>query len=285
VGVCLLASFYLEGLLSVFLQSLTTSMRATPETLLASTLLVRLLLPFLLGCLFVALVSFLCLRALGVQVQRAAVAELTFPPSRGWGYLRLLRPALMFSLGFETGLTLSPAVALLLLAPRVLPWIAVWLMAFTLLNWSWLAFLHAGSRLLMGAKVGPRPPIWTQRLLLTATAALMVVLYGSALLIRLLIVVSPHVSGPLPEGIAGIDAQAFFVVLLFVPALLSFFLAFAFSLLWGFLLLVAAAFRLRRRLRCPACGEPSPHRKALGHFCDACDEPLAGWAYTRKVTA
>jgi len=286
VDLSLLVSLLLEDVFSRLLLRVVANSAGEErfQALIVSTVTVRIVVPWLLVCGFFVLVAFLCLRALGVQVQRAAVAELTFPPSRGWGYLRLLRPAFLFSLGFEAGLIVSPAALLLLLTPRIVPWLAVWLLVFTLLNWSWIAFLHAGSRLLMGAKAGPAPPVWTQRFLFAATVALMVVLYWPALLVRVLIYAAPWADRLPPAATLGAEPGIWLATVLVVPALLAFFFAFAVVLLWGFLLLVAAAIRLRRRLRCPSCGEPSPYRKALGRFCLACERPLAGWAYTESVS-
>lgn len=233
---------------------------------------------------FVAMtaLAYLVTGALGVQVQREAVAGLAAGPRRSWGYLRLGGTALLFAAGLEAGLLLTSAS--FLRAPVPVPFALAWLGGFACLTWMWLIHVHALSRLLLGSAVGADPPRWHQAVLEWASALLLAVLYSPALMAR----VTLHRAGD-PETMAalaelfGEPAEAFAAVyILGLVALLG--AALALYVVAGAVATAGAGIRLAGgRARCPRCGDPAIPRLAAGRSCPGCGSPLAPWISLRPL--
>lgn len=279
---------FLTGLLLALLGAQLTPL-STDLTLLAALLGTPLFLLFgplaLLVFLAIALgvtlaVTWLITGALGVQVQRQAVADLVTRPHHEWGYLRLSTTALLFALGLETGLLISPFGPFS--TTRSPWWVLAWLLGFTLLIWMWLLFLRATTRLLLGGQTGASLPKWTERWLTGSSMFLLTVLLWPALAFRLTIEVggdsarlwtlTPVYSTP-TEAFAYIFAGTSLILL---------FCGFVFYVVVGSLSILGAALRLfNQRARCPQCLTETPSKLIVGRRCADCGAALTPWLFKR----
>ncbi|MFP3939284.1 MAG: hypothetical protein ACLF0P_03160 [Thermoanaerobaculia bacterium] len=229
-----------------------------------------------------SLLAYLVTGALGVQVQRQAVADLAAGRRSDWGYLRLGRPAASFALGVEAGLLLTPASFLLAPVPAV--YVLAWLAGFAALTWSWLAYVHAMSRFFLGSALGAQVPRRRQVWLGRISAVLLAVLYSPALAVRLTL----HRSGDLAPGhaagVSGGDSVEAFVYTYVLTTIVVMVAALAIYSLAGLASTLFAAFRLARgRPACPTCGEAPAPRLVVGRRCDGCRASLAPWLLREPV--
>lgn len=228
----------------------------------------------LLGGLSV--LAYLVTGALGVQVQRHAVADLALGRRSDWGYLRLGKTAASFAVGVEAGLLLTPASCLL--APVQPLYVLAWLGGFIALTWLWLVHVHAMSRFLLGSALGAETPRRRQTWLVRGSALLLAVLYSPAIAARLTL----HRAGDLASGQAapanGGDPGEAFVYAYVLTTIVVMVAALAFYSLAGLGSTVVAGLRLARdHPACPTCGEALAPGLVVGRRCDGCRAPLAPW--------
>jgi hypothetical protein len=251
-----------------------------PSLLLLEMLFLQGLPALLFLCASLAVVSYLVTGTLGVQVQREAVADLAGErPSRSWGYLRLLVPALLLSLGMEVGHLLAPLSPLptVLARPALLP---VWFVGFTLFTWLWLVYVRAATRLSLGIRLGSTDPRRLRSFVLLSAIFLLTVLYWPAAVMR---VASMIQANQLPPWLTGAqDSREHYVYsYVMTPMMLAVF-ASVIYLFWAGAGLVAASLSLlRRRNRCPACGDAVSCGFAIGRICHVCGNNLAPWVYLK----
>lgn len=213
---------------------------------------------------------------LGIQIQREAVARLAVEPNGPWGYARHGRVALLFALGVEVGLLLTPASFLFAPVPPL--YVVAWLAAFTALTWMWLAYVGAMARFLLASQAGVEPPHRRQILVTWLSAFLLAALYSPALAAR----VTLHNVGD-PEMLASLgrispDPSEAFISTFVMTSIALLALALLVYALVGLGSMVAVAVWLaRRRQKCSACGAPIASRLVAGYRCDACGSPLARW--------
>lgn len=214
--------------------------------------------------------------ALGIQVQREAVARLAVAPDGSWGYARQGRVALLFALGLELGLLWTPASFLF---SRVSPLhVAAWLAAFTALTWMWLAYVGAMSRFLLASHAGAEPPRRRQALVTWLSAFLLAVLYSPALAARVTLhrLDDPEVLASL--GRVSPDPSEAFVYVFVMTSLVLLALGLLVYALVGLgSMALVSIWLLRRRQACSACGTPVAARLVAGRRCDSCGRPLARW--------
>jgi hypothetical protein len=221
--------------------------------------------------------SYLVAGTLGVQVQREAVADLARGNPRLWGYARLLRPAALLAVGVEAGFRIAPFNSSVETSFDI-GLLALWLIGLTGLTWLWLAFVRAFTRFTWGLHVGTALPRRLRRLVTGASIALLTVLYWPAGFVRL----APRLSlwYRLASRAPGADPREVFVYSVVMTGVVLATLALLIYLAGAGTTLAAVFIRLRRRrLQCPACGEPVGLGFAVGRRCPDCEEPLAAWAY------
>ena len=222
------------------------------------------------------LLAYLVTGALGTQVQRETIAELATTPHHRWGYLGLLRTAVFFALGLETGLLLSPFNPFSL--GRAALWVSVWLFVLTFLVWLWLVFLKGATRFFLGAS--PTPAHGVRRLITVLSTVLLAALLGSALVFRLTIEAGysfDRLSELAPKGTNPVE---FFVMMFLMSSLFLLVGALALYLTVGFLTILAATLQLLlRRAQCLRCGDPATPLLLVGRRCRACKAPLAPWPF------
>lgn len=220
--------------------------------------------------------AYLVAGALGVQVQREAVARLAVGPSSVWGYAHQGWVALLFALGLEVGL-LSTSSSFLL-APVSPLYVLAWVAAFTALTWMWLAYVTALSRFLLGSQAGTEPPRARQALVSGLSIFLLAVLYSPALAARVSLykVGDPDVMASLGR-LSEDPSEAFVIVFVMSCLVLLAASLFVFALVGlGSTVFVAVWIR-RRRQSCSACGAPIAARLVAGRRCESCGAPLAPW--------
>lgn len=228
----------------------------------------------LLGIAALVVLGSLLTGALGVQVQREAIADMD-RDWRRWGYLRLLQPAFLLALGAEAGAVVSAASPLPALWGRPVM-LGLWVLTFTFFTWLWLVSVRSATRLLVGLQIAetrPRSSSWVR----ASGSALLIILYGPLVVIRWSLMMS---SGPLPPWIVGeAGPKEFYVfMVLMTPMMLSLF-ALALFLLWALAGLAVAAVALwQRRASCTLCGARS-NGFAIGRFCRDCRKCLSPWIY------
>ena len=229
--------------------------------------------------LFLFGVSYLVTATLGTQAQLEAVADLAQGPSRRWGYLRLLIPSVLFALGMEAGHLLSP-LGPLLMAFSGLPRVQVWFVGFICLAWLWLAYIRAATRLSLGVHVEGMSPQRLRQLVLLSAVLLLVVLLWPMWVASIVFTIHPETLQHAWIKV-GKDIQQSYAFLLMIPMMLAVF-SLIFFLVWvGAGLAMASFALLRRRLRCPECGESMGGGFAIGRFCEACGKSAASWIYLR----
>lgn len=234
---------------------------------------------FLTLCLVA--ISFLITATLGIQVQRAALADLAVKPSRSWGYLRLFAPAFLLSFGMEVGLLLTPFKVLPSVFSRPVQFI-IWFIGFTVLMWLWLAYLRAATRLSLGTWLGLEVPRSLRSLLLLSGVLLLSILFWPAATTRVVFLLQPEV---LPLWLTGgRDPWEYFVyVHVMTTMMLAVFAVFTY-LVWSSTGLAAFLVMVfRRRWSCPTCNKTVRCGFSVGRICDACGESLAPWAYLKPT--
>ncbi len=235
--------------------------------------------PFLVFCsLLLGIPAYLVARAIGVQVQREAVADLA--EGNRWGYLRSLRPAILMALGVEGGFLLTPTGAVLgglhLDAGMRLSWIA----GMTFLTWLWLAYMRALTRFTLGVHVGPSFPGKLSRFVNASAVALLIVLFWPAAFTRMAFILNYREMPRwgIPENVTN---QEFINYIHVTGIMLAAFAVAAYVFWTGGCLFFCAARLWHMKIRCHSCGDPLPRGFAVGRSCASCGEPLAAWIYNR----
>jgi hypothetical protein len=214
--------------------------------------------------------------ALGVQVQREAVAHASVETGESWGYARQGRVAFAFALGVELGLLATPASFLLAEIPAL--FVVAWLVAFTALTWMWLVFLRAVSRLLLATHTGRHRPRRRRVLVSWVSAFLLSVLYSPALAARVTLHRMPEPGSPVIGPAPPPEALHEFLVVFVMTSLALLALGLALYALVGLATMASVAAWLRlRRPECSACGALTSTRIVAGRMCASCGEPLAAW--------
>jgi hypothetical protein len=229
-------------------------------------------------CTATVALSYLVTSVLGVQVQREAMADLADGPSHDWGYLRLLAPALLLSLGIEAGDLLVPFSALrtMFARPVLLP---VLLGGLTFFTWLWLVYIRAATRLILGCRPGGKDPRYLRWFVLSSAVPLLIVLYLPPAGTWAAWVFS-KIQVPMWANLMETEVYGGIVIPMMIAVLAA-----AVYLIWGAAgFAVASISLLRRRPHCEACGERVVCGFAVGRFCDACGESLAPWAYFKPST-
>jgi hypothetical protein len=236
----------------------------------------------LLRYCFLGGIAYLLTKAMGIQVQREAVADLMPGAGRGWGYAGLARPALALAGGMEAGLFMAP---LSVFTPRNSEGLAIVPLSFAILAflfWLWLAYIHGSARLLLGSYVGRAKP-GRRRAIVTLTSALL-----------LAILLWPAALFQLTVGFAlMLEAESTYPQALMkqqyireIPRTFSsLFIALMICLGWVCVCLVLSWVGvLRKRKRCLSCGEESPFRLVLGRSCLGCGGSLSAWVFAPDLT-
>lgn len=213
--------------------------------------------------------------ALGIQVRRETVAELTTSPHHQWGYLRLLRTAFFFALGLETGLFLSPFNPFSFWQGAL--WNAAWLALLTALVWIWLVYLKAANRFLLGTAL--KSPRVVGRLITGSSTVLLAALLGSALMFRLTIEAGYNFDHISQLALPGTNPVEFFVFMFVITSIFLLVASLAFCVILGCCMALFATYRLLRQRRCTTCAELMPRLLLIGRRCRACQAPCVSWPY------
>jgi Zn-dependent protease with chaperone function len=276
VGDLVLGTTAVAFLISSPLLSAAAGMVPGPArtVLIASTVGIHFILPFLIVTGFLLLLSVLATKTLGVQVQRRAVADLAAGRSGREGILGLLRPALLFTFGMEAGFWLAPGSPFALGFSAELAVLLVWLPGVTILVWLWLAYAYTLSRSLLGAHASRENPRRRRSFVTLASAGVLMILFWPVALTRLAILIWLR-RGAIPYQESGLDPtmvpRILFLVLFFAVAACAFCV--------GLSLLLIQTRVLQRRLRCPVCNQVTPGALVLGCACQGCGRNLAPWAF------
>lgn len=227
------------------------------------------------------LLTYLIAGALGVQVQREAIFDLATGKHTDWGYLRLAKPALLFALGVEVGLLLTPWATLPHRAPLGS---LAWICGFTGLIWIWLIYFRAMARFWLGSRASVAPPNRSQKAFTWVGTFLLAILLWPALMTRIAI----HVAAD-PALLTALtppteSARAFFINIIVLGSIILFCIALVLYLVVGATsLLVAGARVVFKRPRCTSCGERATPGFVVGRRCSGCGKPLARWAYLDSI--
>lgn len=210
--------------------------------------------------------------ALGLEVQREAVADL-IAGHRGLStYLGLWKPAALVAVGFETGILLTPYsfVAYLpkLINSRGLIVLGMVLLVTAILaclSWLWLVYIRFFARRILGSHASALPPHRARRLLTLASSGLLLVLALPAVIGQYVIMAVTLDNTTMQGLLSGF----FFTAVAIAP--------FLYSVIFGATWLLVQAYRWVRRPRCPACRQVTRQRYAAGQVCEHCGRDLAPW--------
>jgi hypothetical protein len=209
-------------------------------------------------------IAYLISGTVGLQIQRAAVAEVVSDQSGLAGYLRLLAYASLLALGIEAGFLIIPIA---LFSPRNLTGVLlvfVWFFSAIALTWMWLIYARFFSRRVLGNHAGKAQPAWKRRLLTLTLSGLFCLMYVPLIFGRILIVARQE------QYLSGWIS---FLFLSLLSALLFYFFTFAAS--WVLVKIV----RTVRPCRCPSCKQATQHKYVAGRMCEHCGADLAPWLF------
>jgi len=277
---------FLTGILLALLAAQMTSL-STDLTLLGVVLgaaLFVLVGPFALlvflgiGLAVTWLVTWLVTSALGIQIQRQAVADLATRPHNEWGYLRLGKTALFFALGLEAGLLISPLSPTA--AARSPGWTLAWFFGFSLLIWLWLLYLRSTTRLFLGTQSGSLLPKWIRRWLSGTSMLLLTALLWPALGFRLAIEAGGRSDLLAAMALGSVSPMEFFATMFLATSLILFSLGLTLYILTMTLCVIVAIARMSKPRRCSSCGEHVPYKLVIGRQCPSCHTALATWLFS-----
>ncbi len=277
---------FLTGLLLAFLGAQLTPLStdltflatlfATPLYFLVGPLALLVFVGIALGVMLA--VTWLVTGALGVQVQREAVADLATRPHHEWDYLGLGKTALFLAVGLEVGLFVSPFG--FFTTARSPLWVAGWLVALAGLVGIWLLYLRAATRLLLGSQTGPSLPKWSRRWLTGSATVLLTALLWPALAFRLTIEVGGKDSLLSVLTPVNSNPSEIFAYIFAMTSLVLFFCGLVLYILLLSLCVLGAAIRLyRQRAFCTKCGEATAAKLVVGRRCAGCGAALAEWLF------
>jgi MFS family permease len=211
-------------------------------------------------------VGFLLSETLGLEVQRASIADLAVAPQRS-GAARMVGVAIFTAGGVAAGLLFAPFNFLTIGRPSMLLLMPFWTATFAGLLWLWCMGVYKAGQAVLGSHAGYNTPELKRRLLALGLFALTCAVWLPPLATQQLIL-------PLLE-LAGVSPLTALLMILGSTGLaLGGFGALALAL-W----LAVALWRLSRPLRCPNCGYQQARGRAVGQLCARCGHRLAAWAY------
>lgn len=227
-------------------------------------------------------VVYLVAGALGLEIQREAIAE-TIIGRRSWvTYLRLWKPAAVFSIGFQLGVLLTTDSILPLLPELinsdgliVLLTVLFLTVSMTCLIWSWLVYVRFFARRILGAHVGFSSPKGKQRLLILVSSGLLLVLYVPVILGNL--IVTDIAGQAVGLEISNLEVYVNALPLSIIVAL------FIYVITFGVTWLLMKAYRMIRKLRCPSCKQVTKKQYVVGQVCEHCGEELAPWLFVNGL--
>jgi hypothetical protein len=211
-------------------------------------------------------VGYLLTHTLGVEVERAALADLAGASDERRPYLRLLISAALLALGVQVGALCPPLAPVAAAGIGTLPLLPLWMLALTGLTWLWLIFVYKLARAVLGTHTQSTMPTRVRRLC-------SLISYSLASTMLLPVLLSEQVALPLyvNGGMSYETAILRLLVPLLIVALVSY--AAVAACTWAGLLW----WRRRTPIRCPACGHAVQQQSAVGQTCAVCAADLAPW--------
>jgi Zn-dependent protease with chaperone function len=220
-------------------------------------------------------VAYLIAGALGLAVQRDAVADMG-TGRQGWAaYMRLWKPAALVSIGFQIGILLMPFSYLASLPefasdPRgltVLSRVILSVVATACLTWLWLVYIRFFAQRTLGLHASTFSPHMTRRILTLASSGLLLVLYLQAMIAQIVILDASTDNTTIPIQIWA--ASLFITVLIYLVIV-------------GATWLLVQVYRLFHKSHCPACGQVTRQPYAVGKTCEHCGLDLAPWLFVAQ---
>ncbi|HEY0601323.1 MAG TPA: hypothetical protein VGD58_00365 [Herpetosiphonaceae bacterium] len=215
-------------------------------------------------------VGYLLSETLGLEVQRAALADLVIRPQRN-RYRSLLGIALTAALGMELGIFFTPYAAFSRMPGSVILIALLYLGALTLLLWLWLVYVYKATQRLLGNHVGQAPPA-LKRALLSA------ILFGVGCVMLVPMVLSQY-PGLLLLNRDSAIAWSLILGSVSAPLILALVIYVITALTTGLL------YRLYRRsvpVRCSSCRHQFIGMFTLGKSCSACGSELSPWLFVNR---
>jgi Zn-dependent protease with chaperone function len=219
-------------------------------------------------------------QALSLQTQRSLIVGLRDKAQTGCASLLRLGPsAVTLAVGIQLGLFLAPAsittpvTDIILHEGSMLPALLIpiesmlWLLAFTLSIWVWLAFARLLATVGLGAHTGKEPPRRKMRLMTLALGLLLSMISVPAMMAQMWIYRNFG-------GLASVGAWDFRGILLATIVVVVLGVVFAIAV-W---MALEAWAKLSQR-RCPQCSHKVSQRIVIGKVCPNCRTELAPWIY------
>lgn len=243
---------------------------ATSSLLLSSASLAA---PLLLLILAVGLgsmllgASYLLVETLGLEVQRAAVADLVTQRTGVRPYLQLLGPAGLAAFGVQVGAIFAPYSPF---AVSGVPLIVVplWTVLLTALIWLWLIHAYAVAGVILGTHAKYAPPVLKRRLC-------SLILFGLACTMLVPTFMSQQIVLPLLSQAGGLRSEGALQSLLIA---LGLGLA-SYAIIGGASWIAVLLWRRAQRGICPGCGLPMDEAQAAGRHCEQCGADSAPWLF------
>lgn len=233
-------------------------------------------------------VIYLVTAALGLDVQREALAELVKGNRGLTTYLRLWKPSILVVIGFQIGSFLSPANLILPYLSNLSILFSIGTLAalftvilltivFACFIWLGLVFICFFTKRIIGLHVGISPPKIVRRLLTLILSFLF--LFASSLPIFGEHIVMSLITGDtstVPSGNSEVSTLVFLMSLLGVIVIATLLLNFlAFCMMW----LYMQIYSFFREPHCPSCKQITKKRYAVGEVCEHCGKELAPWLF------
>lgn len=232
-------------------------------------------------------VAYLLSGALGLEVQRQAVADAHRDRRGRQGYTPLWRPAAALVLGVQVGaalVPLLPASPISVFATRAVTGadplaVAPWSAAGVAAAWLGLACARYWSLRFLGRHLGPRPPRWKRRLVTAYFAAL-----AAPVLLALLVgqwaAGLPGAGIGLDDPATGLDGALLLTGFLAATGAWTALLSAGMLALWWAALVVGAVGG-----DCHSCRHPLPPGASVASVCPRCGEPAGRWLLAAPAPA
>lgn len=233
-------------------------------------LLIMLLVILALG----AILAYSLVGALGLEIQREAIADMVVGRRNMVSYLKLWKPAILLAFGFFIGYFLTPFSILGMFAELInLNGFKIALMTVSIfgvaafLAWLGLIYIRFFARRMMGSHIGITSPRGARRLLTLFTSSWFLIFFPPIVLWHI--------------DIIGLATGGAITFIRWVGALMIVTLGilFQYTIVFGVTWVLVQAYRFFRKPRCPSCNQITKKRYAVGEVCEHCGKDLAPWLF------
>lgn len=221
-----------------------------------------------------AILAYSLVGALGLEIQREAVADMVTQRQNLVAYLKLWKPAVLLAFGFFIGYFLTPfsvvgrfTELINLSGLKIILMTIIMVGVAALLAWLGLIYIRFFARRMMGAHIGASSPQRARRLLTFFTSGWLLIFFPPIVLWHIDITA-------IANGGAIIFTQWVGALAVVTMGVL-----FQCTIVFGVTWVLVQAYRFFRKPRCPSCNQITKKRYAVGEVCEHCGKDLAPWLF------